>query len=133
MSDLSQKNNESTVSMLSRCAGVFLLLGIFFLSTSAWAQMPGMEPPKKAEPAADTVVTTPQSGTASVAALQADGATETEQETPFLIRQWTRYMGADSPYRALILVILTLFVLLNLKAYLTRIMLKTLKRTPRVS
>ncbi|MBC8217605.1 MAG: mechanosensitive ion channel family protein [Planctomycetes bacterium] len=127
MSDLSQQNNESTVSMLSRCAGVSLLLGIFFLSTSAWAQMPGMEPPENAEPAADTVVKTPHSGTVSVAALQADGATETEQETPFLTRRWTRYMGADSPYRALILVILTLFVLLNLKAYLTRIMRKTLK------
>jgi len=115
------------LSMLPRCAGLLLLFGIFFLSTSAWAQMPGMEPPKKAEPAADTVVTTPRSGAASVAAHQADGATETEQATGFLTRQWTRYMGADSPYRALILVILTLLVLLNLKAYLTRIMRNTLK------
>ena len=116
------------LSTLPRCVGLLLLFGIFFLSTSAWAQMPGMEPPKKAEPAADKVITTPpQSGTASGMTHQADGATETEQATWFLTRQWTRYMGADSPYRGLILVILTLLVLLNLKAYLTRIMRKTLK------
>lgn len=53
-------------------------------------------------------------------------ATETEQATG-LTQQWARYMGVDSPYRALILVILTLLVLLNLKVYLTRIMRKTLK------
>ena len=35
-------------------------------------------------------------------------------------------MGVDSPYRSLILVILTLVVLLNLKAYLTRVMRRTL-------
>lgn len=58
----------------NHCAGLLLLFGIFFLSTSAWAQMPGMESPKKAEPAADTVVTTPQSETASLAAHQADGS-----------------------------------------------------------
>ena len=116
------------LSTLPRCTGLLLLFGIFFLSTSAWAQMPGMEPPKKAEPAADTVVMTPQSGTASVAAHQADGTTETEQATGVLTRQWTRYMGVDSPYRSLILVILTLLVLLNLKAYLMRIMRKTLMK-----
>ncbi|MFH1416573.1 MAG: hypothetical protein ABIH89_10870 [Elusimicrobiota bacterium] len=40
---------------------------IFFPYTSAHAQMPGLELAKKAEPAADTVVATRQSETASVA------------------------------------------------------------------
>jgi len=113
--------------MLPRYAGVFLLFGIFFLSTSTWAQMPGMEPPKKAAPAANKAITTPPSKTTSVAVLQKDDATKTEQAMRFLPRQWTRYMGAESPYRGLILVILTLLVLMNLKAYLTRIIRKTLK------
>ena len=111
-------------SILPRCTGVFLLWAIFFLSTSSWAQMPGMEPPEKTKPATDTVVTTPQS---EMSSETEDGLVETEQSKRLMTRQWNRYMGADSPYRALIFVILTLLVLMNLKAYLTRIMRKALK------
>ena len=42
-------------------------------------------------------------------------------------RYWNRFVGPESPYRSLILVILTLRVLLNLKAYLTRTVRRKLK------
>jgi small-conductance mechanosensitive channel len=42
-------------------------------------------------------------------------------------RFWNRFLGPESPYRSLILVILTLVVLVNLKAYLTRVMRRKLK------
>ena len=42
-------------------------------------------------------------------------------------RFWIRYMGIESPYRSVILVILTLLILINLKAYLTRLMKQKLK------
>ena len=98
-----------------RHTGRFLLLGIILLSTNVWSQMmPGMDPPKKTQPAAQTVVAvTP--------------TTEAQPPEGLLARQWTRYMGADSPYRVLILVVLTLVVLVNLKVYLTRLMRKKLK------
>jgi len=42
-------------------------------------------------------------------------------------RYWNRFMGPESPYRRLILVILTLLILINLNAYFTRAMKRKLK------
>ncbi|MBU0717630.1 MAG: mechanosensitive ion channel family protein, partial [Planctomycetes bacterium] len=109
----------------SHSAELLLLLGTLFLLTPVRAQMPGMEPPEKPNPAA--TVTTPQSGAAAVATHQGDDATDTEEAPEPLTRYWRRYMGGDSPYRGLILVVLTLVVLLNLKAYLTRMVRTALK------
>lgn len=99
--------------------------------------MPGMEPLKEEKPAATKAAAEAKpAGDEPAAAPQPEGtsiaepvtkATQQGKANGFLARQWTRYMGADSPYRSLILVVLTLIILLNLKAYLTRIMRKTLK------
>jgi len=78
----------------------------------ALAQFPGMDTEARERPAA----------AAAVEAEPADAAAEPAG----LIRFWQRYMGEDSPYRSLILVFLTLIVLLNLKAYLTHVMRRTL-------
>lgn len=94
-----------------------------FPAVKASAQMPGMEPPKKAE-------TAPRSaGSPDVTAtnVAADSAVESVQDGGVVTRFWKRYMGVDSPYRSLVLVILTLLVLVNLKAYLTRVMRRKLK------
>jgi len=111
----------------TRLTGALLFLAIFFLSMSLWAQMPGMEPPQKPAPAADKVLKTPQTSTTSMTTNKTDIVTGIEHETGFVTKQWTRFMGVDSPYRGLILVVLTLLVLINLKAYLTRLMRKSLK------
>jgi len=42
-------------------------------------------------------------------------------------RVWQRYMGPDSPYRGLVVVVLTLLLLVNMKAHLTRVMRQKLK------
>ena len=85
--------------------------------------MPGMAPEPKAAATAETAaVAEPALNTQTDVALEMDDAA-----TPRFLRYWKQYMGEDSPYRSLILVILTLLVLLNLKLYLTRIMQKTLK------
>ena len=85
--------------------------------------MPGMAPEPKAAATAETAaVAEPALNTQTDVALEMDDAA-----TPRFLRYWKQYMGEDSPYRSLILVILTLVVLLNLKFYLTRIMQKTLK------
>ena len=91
------------------------------LTGLALAQMPGMEPPKS-----------PNRSAAKTSQAVREAATQTESDIKLsqlgpLHRFWKRYMGADSPYRSLILVILTLLVLVNLKAYLTRAMRRKLK------
>lgn len=98
-------------------------------SMRARAQMPGMEPPKKTEPPAEAV-RAPDAAVANApadvaaAAERAAGPVRTSGVVP---RLWKRYMGAESPYRSLILVLVTLLVLVNLKAYLTRVMRRKLK------
>lgn len=93
------------------------------LPTPVLAQMPGMEPPKKADPPASTAQppagqtkALPEETGRGDADIGLDGSPGT------LIRYWTRFMAPESPYRGLILVVLTLLILLNLKAYLTRLM-----------
>ncbi|NLF19130.1 MAG: mechanosensitive ion channel family protein [Lentisphaerae bacterium] len=82
----------------------------------ALAQMPGMAAETRREQAvSETAEVTPRSA-----------ADRLEEEATGLLRYWQRYMGEDSPYRGLILVIITLVILLNLKAYLTRAMRRTL-------
>ena len=53
---------------------------------------------------------------------------EPRESAGIVLDFWERYMGPESPYRSLILVILTLLVVLNLKAYLTRVMQRTVKK-----
>jgi len=97
--------------------------GLLAVALPASAQMPGMVPePKAAATAETTKVAEPALNAQTDVAPEMDDAA-----TPRFLRYWKQYMGEDSPYRSLILVILTLVVLLNLKFYLTRIMQKTLK------
>ena len=98
-------------------------------ATSALAQMPGMEPPEKAKTAAQVAQKNEAAGTAIAVKAPEHVEDNVElKEVPGLVaRLWDRYMGADSPYRGLVLVVLTLLVLLNLKAYLTRLMRRKLK------
>ncbi|MFC1601599.1 mechanosensitive ion channel family protein [Candidatus Sumerlaeota bacterium] len=108
------------MKMLSILFRYAVILSVLAVVAYAGAQMPGMEPPKKVEPAAKTEIVTPQPSAVA-------GATKNGRATGFLLRPWNRYMGVDSPYRGLLLVVLTLFVLLNLKAYLTRTIHRSLK------
>ena len=99
------------------------------LAAPALAQMPGMEPPKKAEAPAKVTQPLQPAGTDAADRAPERAAEDVElKEVPaWCTRFWQRYMGADSPYRGLILVVLTLLVLVNLKAYLTRVMRRKLK------
>jgi len=126
------KNMRTTISRacvacspkrgLTRLA-LLLSFGLLAVALPARAQMPGMAPEPKAAATAETAaVAEPALNTQTDVALEMDDAA-----TPRFLRYWKQYMGEDSPYRSLILVILTLLVLLNLKLYLTRIMQKTLK------
>ncbi len=97
---------------------LWLLLGLVVLAGPVAAQLPGMMPERRTDPVA------------TEAATPANPAQQTEAIPPTpsgLLRHWHTYMGPESPYRSLVLVILTLVVLLNLKAYVTRIMRRTLK------
>lgn len=103
---------------------MFLVFATVLISNApVFAQMPGMEPSPKREqasgqPAGTVETVTPPEQTAD----EVDMA-----EVPGLVmRYWARYMGADSPYRGLVLVILTLLILVNLKVYLTRAMKRKL-------
>jgi small-conductance mechanosensitive channel len=55
---------------------------------------------------------------ASLAAVSNPGSSDDEAVWE---RHWRKYMGEGSPYRSVILAVITLLVLLNLKAQLTRI------------
>jgi len=99
------------------------------LGPSALAQMPGMEPPKKAEET-PAVAHSLQPAGRDAADTVAEGVEENvgPQEVPGRVtRAWQRYMGPDSPYRGLVLVVLTLVLVVNLKAYLTRVMRRNLE------
>ncbi len=87
-----------------------LVLTFLALTSALHAQFPGMD--------TETPAAAPQE-------VIADASSYAEPAGR-LLTFWHRYMGVDSPYRSLILVILTLVVLLNLKAYLTRVMRRTL-------
>jgi len=89
-----------------------------------FAQMPGMEPPPKREQA-----TAAPAGTTGAVTIsgQASGEVHMTEVPGLVLRLWTRYMGADSPYRSLVLVVLTLLILINMKVYLTRAMKRKLK------
>lgn len=105
-------------------------LAVFLIGTMpAAAQMPGMESSRVAAPARAVA----EAGKPAVAdsmapeTAHADGAGGMVDTAGWMLRYWDRFMGPESPYRGLILVILTLFVLLNVKAYLTRVMERKLK------
>jgi small-conductance mechanosensitive channel len=119
-------------SKSDRCVSVVLVVwAICMIGGVAIAQMPGMEPPKKKQ---DVLPATAESLRPAGTNIDEKAATQAEdkevdlKEVPGLVTLfWVRYMGPDSPYRGLILVILTLLILVNLKAYLTRIVRKRLK------
>ena len=102
---------------------------VTLLAAAALAQMPGMEPPEKRDAPTSAAVSS-QTGAAAAVVGPAGriSAEEKSEEAPGLVvRYWNRYMGPDSPYRSLVLVVLTLLVLVNLKTYLTRLMKRKLK------
>ena len=98
------------MSLRSRLPLIVLIVTIMCGLHPALAQFPGMDTETREQPAAAETVQ----------------ASTVAEAPPGLIRFWYRYMGEDSPYRSLILVVLTLIVLINLKAYLTRVMRRTL-------
>lgn len=111
--------------ILNRLLPCLLFGGLFFWMPTM-AQLPGMEPASRAESRAsdtDNQEVVPQSDIER----EAGAMSAIEEQATGLLRYWQRFMGEESPYRSLILVILTLVVLLNLKVYLTRVMRKTLK------
>lgn len=87
-----------------------VLLGLG--AAAALAQMPGMpeEQPRSAE-------------TATVAASTAAG-TGSASEYGVWGRFYNKYMGLESPYRPVIVTVLTLVILLNLKYHLSKVMRK---------
>ncbi len=96
-----------------------LLLGII----PAMAQMPGMDMESGKKPAAEAKAP----AAAEMASAAKNESSSVADEATGLLRYWHHYMGENSPYRGLILVILTLLVVLNLKAYLTRVMRRMLE------
>lgn len=88
-----------------------VILMLLFSAMPLLAQFPGMEETRPSTPASD---------------MQPAETVAAAEGGPRLVVLWDRYMGEDSPYRSLVLVILTLVVLLNLKAYLTRVVRRTL-------
>lgn len=117
-----RRYSKSILTRLAPC----LLLGLLVLASPAIAQLPGMEPEARAESrVSDT--SKPEVAAQSPIEPQAENLSQVEEHAAGFLRYWQRFMGEDSPYRSLILVILTLVVLLNLKVYLTRVMRKTLQ------
>lgn len=109
-----QKQQVSWMGVLGVFAGLW-----FATLVPVAAQLPGMEPPGRAERPATAAINAEDAGAGLTA--------EATERVHWPLRQWQRFMGPDSPYRGLVLVILTLVIVLNLKAYLTRVMRKTLK------
>lgn len=114
------KGNLPTIPIM----GIFA--GLILAAISANAQMPGMEPPGKP---AKVTATAQVEGTdpAAQGPAQTDAVADLKEDAMGVLRYWNRFMGPESPYRSLVLVILTLIVLINLKAYLTRTMKRKLK------
>ena len=99
---------------------------VLFSAAGVLAQMPGMEPPEKP---AKVAASAPVGGTnlASQEPAQTADAEDLMEDAMLVLRYWNRFMGPESPYRSLVLVILTLLILINLKAYLTRAMKRKLR------
>ncbi len=89
-----------------------ILLAAIILTSPLYAQFPGMDTETRPAPQSEVIVET----------------TSIAEPAGHFLAFWQRFMGEDSPYRSLILVILTLIVLLNLKAYLTHVMKRTLAK-----
>ncbi|MCF7853518.1 MAG: mechanosensitive ion channel family protein [Candidatus Pacebacteria bacterium] len=112
-------------------ATVMFLLALALLTALpvARAQFPGMSPgePRRANESAETENLTADAVPSNqVSVTPAAEPTETAPTTLFG-SYWHRFMGPESPYRGLVLTVITLLFLLNLKAYLTRIMRRKLK------
>ncbi len=99
----------------------FLILCFLVFTLPVSAQMPGMSEEQS------SVSRKIKSAESLQSNVEVPADSSSEVSTPKLLQYWQRYMGADSPYRSLVLVILTLVILLNLKVYLTRILRKTIK------
>lgn len=101
---------------LCRLPWLRVVLCLLLSVLPAIAQMPGMEIEDSKKPAGETAL------------VEAKESTPTVLEETGLLRYWHRYMSEKSPYRGLILVILTLLVVMNLKVYLTRGMRRVLDK-----
>lgn len=132
MRDLKTPNPETTETMKKERMLLALLTAgcLVVLTGPTLGQMPGMEPPKSPDTPASVTPPAARSSGPAVTPATVGGAQQGAAETAVTgvaPRLWHRYMGADSPYRGLILVVLTLLVLINLKTYLTRMMRVKLK------
>lgn len=90
--------------------GIILLASLLFC-TAVFAQFPHYEAAKEK---GDVV----KAGSSAI---------PDKGNNALLTRVWGRYMGTESPYRSLIITVITLIILLRLKAYLTRLMRNRLK------
>lgn len=108
-----------------------LLCLLLFSIYPAMAQLPGMDIDSGKKPATEAkqaaVATEAKATGSEIAVADAKTSSSLVDEATGLLRYWHRYMGEDSPSRGLILVILTLLVVMNLKAYLTRGMRRMLE------
>lgn len=95
----------------SAAVSVALLLCMLSLSSISFAQLPYQHEPKPKKTVAEPKVD-PQNRQESIGVF---------------LQYWQRYMGEGSPYRPLIITVVTLVILLNFKAYLTRLMRKHVK------
>lgn len=86
-------------------AAVGLMLALFLVTASASAQFPGAATEKQ-----------PDKSQTPVTAKKSDR----NDNQSWFARTHQRFLGPDSPYRSLILVVATLLVLIGLKKYLTR-------------
>jgi small-conductance mechanosensitive channel len=68
-----------------------------------------------------------QQGTEHKKAAPEPKAQSQQESIGLFLHQWQHYMGSGSPYRPVIITVVTLIVLLNLKAYLTKVMRKHVK------
>ena len=116
-------NGRCQVKMCRRILLLVVLLSVS-LRCVAWGQFPGMQ----ADEGGKSTVSD-KAGEADGAGLEGEAATSGEGTVSRrrLGGYWDRCMGVESPYRPLILTVLTLALLVNLKVYLTRVMRRKLK------
>jgi small-conductance mechanosensitive channel len=90
-----------------------LVLAVALAACPALAQFPGMS-----DGGGDK---TSVSGPAKEAAVESEPVTAVDEATGRTTALYRKYMGPESPYRPVILTVLTLLVLLNLKHYLSKV------------
>ena len=92
-------------------------LSVCFCCT-AWGQFPGMQTDEE-----DKSAVSDKASGSEGQGIESEGGVSRRG----LGGHWDRYMGVESPYRPVILAVLTLAILVNLKVYVTRVMRRKLK------